>query len=59
MAIRSCWLGGQGQFSGLSLADLDGVDLGLAGCNLRDGCFLEACFGHARFTGADLVGCVF
>jgi aerotaxis receptor len=28
----------------------------LAGCNLRDGCFLEARIGHARVTGADLVG---
>jgi len=57
--LRAALAAGQREFIGLSLADLDGVDLDLAGCNLRDGCFLEARFGHARFTGADLVGCGF
>jgi len=54
--LRAALAAGQRDFSGLSLADLDGVDLDLAGCNLREGCFLEARFGHARFTGSDLVG---
>ena len=57
--LRAALAAGQRDFSGLSLADLDGVDLDLAGCNLREGCFLEARFGHARFTGSDLVGCAF
>ena len=57
--LRAALAAGQRDFSGLSLADLDGVDLDLAGCNLREGCFLEARFGHARFTGSDLVGCGF
>jgi uncharacterized protein YjbI with pentapeptide repeats len=57
--LRVALAAGQREFSGLCLSDFDGVDLDLAGCNLRDGCFLEARFGHARFTGSDLDGCGF
>lgn len=58
-ALRAALAAGRRDFSGLSLGDLDGVDLDFTGCTLRDGCFLEARFGHARFTGAELEGCGF
>ena len=57
--LRIALASGRRQFAGLSLSDLDGVDLDLSGCDLRGGCFREARFGHARFTDADGSGCGF
>ena len=56
-ALREALKSGHRHFPGLSLDDIDGVDIDLSGCNLEGGHFKQARFGKARFGQATLSHC--
>ena len=58
-ALRAALKSGHRHFPGLSLDDIDGVDIDLSGCNLEGGHFQQARFGKARFGNCTLTHCRF